>query len=365
MLINNKEYRTIWLNKNKKSIDIIDQRYIPFDFIIENIKNVEEMANAIKDMHLRGAPLIGVAAGYGMYLACLEAQNTENPDEYIKKSAKKLELTRPTAINLKWAIDKCLYGIFIKESLNDKIAISLKIAEKIADEDVEICKNIGLNGVKLIEEISKNKEGKPVNILTHCNAGALACVDHGTATSPIYEANRKGIPIHIWVEETRPRNQGKLTAWELQQNGIKNTVICDNTGGHIMQHGMVDLVIVGTDRTTAKGDVANKIGTYQKALAAADNNVPFYVALPSSTIDWTINDGLKEIPIEERSDEEVLFIEGKLNNKVEKIQLFSDGIIAANYAFDVTPARLITGLITEKGICKPNELHKLFNIHFV
>ena len=365
MLVDKREYRTIWLNNDKKSIDIIDQRFIPFDFVIENIKNVEEMANAIKDMHLRGAPLIGAAAGYGMYLACLEAKSADNPDLYIKKSAKQLEHTRPTAVNLKWGIDKSLSGIFTKENLDDKIAIALKIAENIADEDVETCKNIGLSGVKLIEEISKNKNGKKVNILTHCNAGALACVDHGTATSPIYEANRRGIPIHVWVEETRPRNQGKLTAWELQQNGIPNTVICDNTGGHLMQHGMVDIVIVGTDRTTAKGDVANKIGTYQKALAAADNNVPFYVALPSSTIDWTINDGLKEIPIEERSDEEILYIEGKLNNKVEKIQLFGDGIKGANYAFDVTPARLVTGLITEKGVCKPNELHKLFNIHFV
>lgn len=360
MLINGKKYRTIWLSSDKRSIEIIDQRFLPFEFKIERINSVLEMAGAIKDMHLRGAPLIGAAAGYGIYLATLEAKDKKDFDKYILESADILEKTRPTAVNLKWALERQLNSILKIDKIEDKINEALQIACEIADEDVEICKNIGLNGVKIIEQINKNKKGKIVNILTHCNAGALACVDHGTATSSIYEAARRKIPCHVWVEETRPRNQGKLTAWELEQNNIPNTVICDNTGGHLMQNGKVDLVIVGTDRTTSKGDVANKIGTYLKALAAFDNNVPFYVALPSTSIDWNIENG-NDIPIEERNEDEILFIEGLNDNKIKSIRLFPEKTRACNYGFDITPARLVTGLITEKGICKPYELRKMFN----
>lgn len=360
MLINDKEYRTIWLSDNNSSIEIIDQRFLPFKFIIEKIKSVSEMAAAIKEMHLRGAPLIGAAAGYGIYLAALEAKNKNNFDDHIIESAKTLEKTRPTAINLKWALERQLDSILKLNKTEDKIREALKIAQEIADEDVEICKNIGLNGIKIIEQISKNKNGKTVNVLTHCNAGALACVDYGTVTSTIYLASKRDIPIHVWIDETRPRNQGKLTAWELEQANISTTVICDNAGGHLMQNGMVDIVIVGTDRTTANGDVANKIGTYLKALSAADNNIPFYVALPSSSIDWKIENG-KSIPIEERDTDEVLYIEGLYENKIKKVRLFPEKTIAKNYGFDVTPARLVTGLITEKGICRPSDLKKMFN----
>jgi len=364
MIINGKDCRTIRLGIDKKSVEIIDQRFLPHEFVTEKIKTVEEMAAAIKDMHLRGAPLIGAAAGYGMYLACLNGKNRKDFDQYITDSANFLESTRPTAINLKCGISRALKEIIKGKNINDKIEIALKTAVKIADEDVEINRNIGLNGVKLIEDIAKNKKGKTVEILTHCNAGALATVDIGTATASIYEAFKRKIDIHVWVEETRPRNQGKLTAWELQQAGVPNTVICDNTGGHLMQTGKVDIVIVGTDRTTSNGDVANKIGTYQKALAANDNNVPFYVALPSPTIDWTLSSG-KQIPIEERTGEEVLYIEGYLNKKIKNVRLFAEKTKALNFGFDVTPARLITGLITEKGICKPDELEKFFGKNFV
>lgn len=359
MLINGKEYRTIWLTKNNLTVKIIDQRYLPFEFKIEKINNTIEMATAIKDMHLRGAPLIGAAAGYGMYLASLEAKTISDFNEHINKSAELLKNTRPTAINLKWAIDKQLSVISKENNIENKMKSALNTAKQIADNNVEICLNIGLHGSKIIEEISKKKRGKVVNILTHCNAGALATVDHGTATSPIYQASKKNIPLHVWVDETRPRNQGKLTAWELENNKIPNTIIADNTGGHLMQKGLVDLVIVGTDRTTANGDVANKIGTYLKALAAFDNNIPFYVALPSSTIDWGTEHG-DSIPIEERGDEEVLYIEGVVNKEITKVRLFSENATAINYAFDITPAKYITGLITEKGICKPSDLREFF-----
>lgn len=362
MLINGKEYRTIWLSSDKKSIEIIDQRFIPFEFRIEKINSVSKMADAIKDMHLRGAPLIGAAAGFGIYLAALEARDKEDFNKYILESSLILEKTRPTAVNLKWALNRQIDSILKIKNNEDKINEALRIAQEIADEDVEICKNIGLNGVKIIEQISKKNKGKIVNILTHCNAGALACVDHGTATSSIYEAVRRNIPCHVWVEETRPRNQGKLTSWELTQNNVQNTVICDNTGGHLIQNGKVDLVIVGTDRTTAKGDVANKIGTYLKALAASDNNIPFYVALPSSSIDWNIESG-NDIPIEERNEDEVLFIEGLDDDKIRSIRLFPQNTRACNFGFDITPARLVTGFITEKGICKPHELREMFNKH--
>ncbi len=359
MIINKKNYRTIWLSDNKMEVQIIDQRYLPYQFIIETIKSSTEMAIAIKDMHLRGAPLIGVAAAYGLYLATLEARNRPDPDSHIKYSAIMLQNTRPTAINLKWAIDKVLNEINKYNDLDEKISIAFRMAEMMADEDIQVCKKIGLNGLKIIEEISKKKNKELVNILTHCNAGALACIDLGTATAPLYEARKKGIKIHVWVDETRPRNQGRLTSWELEQAGIDNTIIVDNAGGYLMQKGLVDMVIVGTDRTTLNGDVANKIGTYLKAVAAYDNNIPFYVALPTSSIDRNINNSLTEIPIEEREQNEVLFIDGELKNKIEVVRLFSKNAKAKNYAFDITPAKYVTAFITEKGIFTPSQLKNI------
>jgi methylthioribose-1-phosphate isomerase len=360
MLINGKHYRTIWLSEDKKSVEIIDQRYLPFEFIIEKINNATEMGICIKEMHLRGAPLIGAAGAYGIYLAALEAYNLKIPDfnQHIKNCAVFLEKTRPTAVNLKWAIDRMMKELIKVETIEQKIAAAYRLSEEIADEDSETCRMIGIKGIKLIEDISKRKNGKPVQILTHCNAGALACVDYGTATSAMYEAKNRNIPIHVWVDETRPRNQGKITSWELEQNRIDNTIICDNTGGYLMSRGMIDIVIVGTDRTTRNGDVANKIGTYLKALAAKDNGIPFYVALPSSTYDHNLESG-EQIPIEERDESEILKIEGSLNGKIESVHLFSPHAKAANYGFDITPARLVTGFITEKGIFKPEELGAL------
>ncbi|MBN2367376.1 S-methyl-5-thioribose-1-phosphate isomerase [Candidatus Woesearchaeota archaeon] len=342
MNVDGKQYRGIWVNeRDKKLIQIIDQRHLPHKFIIEDLKTLDDAAIAIKDMHVRGAPLIGATAGYGMYLAALECIDLE-------EAARKLKSTRPTAIDLAWAVD---WQLKETKDKTDKAAATFETANKITEEIVEQCRKIGQHGMKLIEDISRKKEG-PVNILTHCNAGWLATVDYGTATAPIYAAFDKGIKVHVWVDETRPRNQGaRLTAWELLQHGIPHTIIADNVGGHLMQHGMVDMVVVGTDRTTYTGDVANKIGTYLKALAAKDTNVPFYVALPSSTFDWKTSSGM-DIPIEQRGDEEVKYIQGKDNSgELTKVLLTPEKSPAANYAFDVTPARLVTGLITERGVC--------------
>jgi methylthioribose-1-phosphate isomerase len=357
MNVNGKPFRTIWLKPgNVKVIQIIDQRYLPHQFIIEEITTSGQMAAAIKDMHLRGAGLIGAAAGYGMYLAALEAPENDSFEKYIVAAANKLKSTRPTAVNLAWAVDRQLESIRSGHSIQKKTDIALAVANEIADEDASYCKRIGEHGLKLIEEIWLTKNGGTVNILTHCNAGWLAFVDHGSATSAIYAAHDRGIHIHVWVDETRPRNQGaSLTAWELGQHGVPYTIIADNAGGHLMQHGMVDMVIVGSDRTTYTGDVANKIGTYLKALAAYDNNIPFYAALPSSTIDWQIEDGLKEIVIEERNGDEVKYMEGFCDGDIRKVLLTPENAKTANYGFDVTPARLITGIITERGICKPNK----------
>ncbi len=359
MKVNNKHYRTIWIEEDDKSIvKIIDQRNLPFEFIIESLKDVKEVATAIKDMHVRGAGLIGAAAGYGMYLAILQAPDDLN---YLNQAAKLLRKTRPTAVNLSWAVDRQLNAIREGETPVKRIAIALNTANKIADEDAKCCKKIGQHGVKIIEEISKRKNGEPVNILTHCNAGWLAFIDYGSATAPIYEAFDRDIKVYVWVDETRPRNQGaRLTAWELSQQGVPHTVIVDNAGGHLMQHGLVDMVIVGTDRTTYTGDVANKIGTYLKALAAKDNNIPFYVALPSSSFDWNLTNGIREIPIEERNPNEVKYIQGFSDDSVKKVLLTKS--TAANFAFDVTPARLVTELITEKGICEANE-KSILNLH--
>ncbi|MDA9105789.1 S-methyl-5-thioribose-1-phosphate isomerase [Candidatus Pelagibacter sp.] len=355
MKIQNKEYRTIWYEENV--VKIIDQTKLPHQFIIKDLKTVKDAINAIKVMEVRGAPLIGGTAAYGMALAIQE----NNDPEFIKKSAEELIQSRPTAINLKWAVDRMmekLSGINSDQILD----IALNEAKEICDEDEKFCENIGLNGLKIIEEIY-NKTKKKVNILTHCNAGWLATINWGTATSPIYHAHQKGIPVHVWVDETRPRNQGaNLTSYELNEENIPNTIIADNTGGILMQRGDVDMCIVGTDRTLSNGDVCNKIGTYLKALAAHDNNVPFYVALPSSTIDWEIKEG-KDIPIEERNSEELSHVEGiDENNEIKKVLIYPKKSKAMNLAFDVTPAKYVTGLITEKGICEASSdaLKKMF-----
>jgi methylthioribose-1-phosphate isomerase len=356
MLVDNKHYRTIWFkSESSDKVCIIDQRYLPHQFIVEEITTVDEMVTAINEMHLRGAGLIGAAAGYGMYLATLEAEKDKLFDASIKLSANKLINSRPTAVNLLWAVNKQLNAISKCTGIAGKKTIARELALCIADEDVNSCKSIGINGVKIIEEISHKKNGSVVNILTHCNAGWLAFVDYGSATAPIYEAFNKGIRVHVWVDETRPRNQGSgLTAWELLNAGVPHTIIADNAGGHLMQKGMVDMVITGADRVTGTGDTANKTGTYLKALAAKDNDIPFYIALPSSTFDWKMTNGLHQIPIEERDPDEVKYITGLYNNKLTKVLLTPSDSNALNYGFDITPARLITGLITERGICNAN-----------
>ena len=355
MKIEGKEYRTIWFENN--IVKIIDQTKLPHKFTIKDLKTVKDAINAIKIMEVRGAPLIGATAAYGLVLSILE----KNDQSFLKKSAEDLIKSRPTAINLKWAIDrmmKKLSGVNSEKILD----IALNEAKEICEEDIKFCENIGLNGLKIIEDIY-NKKKSTVNILTHCNAGWLATINWGTATSPIYHAHKKGIPVHVWADETRPRNQGaNLTSYELNEEGIKNTIIADNTGGILMQRGQVDMCIVGTDRTLSNGDVCNKVGTYLKALAAKDNDVPFYVALPSSTIDWNIKNP-KDIPIEERSSEELSKIDGiDEDGKIKKVLIYPNKSKALNLAFDVTPAKYITGLITEKGICEATEegLNNLF-----
>ncbi len=347
MKIEGKTYRTIWFEDNE--VKIIDQTKLPHKFIIKSLRTVEDSINAIKTMEVRGAPLIGATAAYGLVLSIIE----KNDLSFLKMSGEKLISSRPTAINLKWAVDRVmrkLLGVNNKNILNT----ALEEAKSIVEEDIGFCKNIGLNGLKLIEEISNRKD--TVNILTHCNAGWLATIDWGTATSPIYHAHQKGIKVHVWVDETRPRNQGaNLTSFELNEEGISNTVITDNAGGLLMQRNKVDICIVGTDRTLSNGDVCNKVGTYLKALAAKDNNIPFYVALPSSTIDWNIKNQ-KQIPIEERNTEELSHIEGiDENNKVRRIRIYPKKSKSLNLAFDITPAKFVTGLITEKGICEASE----------
>ncbi len=357
MKVNGKHYRTIWLKEDDSAVvQIIDQRWLPHQFVVEDLKSVEDLARAIEEMHLRGAPLIGSAAAYGMYLATLQAPPDRTFDKFLNRSAVQLKATRPTAVNLAYALDRVLNALEKGNTKQEKIALALKIAEAITEESVAHCRKIGEFGFEIIEKISSQKKGETVNILTHCNAGWLACIDFGTATAPIYAAFEAGVNIHVWVDETRPRNQGaRLTAFELGEQGIPHTIITDNAGGHLMQRGMVDLVLVGSDRTTLRGDVGNKIGTYLKALAAFDNGVPFYAALPSSSFDWTIRDGLKEIPIEQRGAEEVKYIQGNRKGKLQKVLLTPKQSPAANYAFDVTPARLVTGLITERGICAAKE----------
>ena len=359
MKVNGNHYHSIWYDKNLDQVKIIDQRLLPYEFKIITVETLEEFETAIKDMAVRGAPLIGATAAFGIARQMLRDHSNKN----LVLSWDRLNQTRPTAINLKWALDRCRNHL-LNIPLKDRGYEAMQLAIEIANEDVEINKKIGLNGLEIIKSISKKKpKGEPTRLLTHCNAGWLATVDWGTATSPMYQAHNLNIPIHVWVDETRPRNQGALTAWELKSHGISHNYITDNAGGHLMQHGLVDMVIVGTDRTTSRGDVCNKIGTYLKALAAKDNNIPFYVALPSPTIDWTIEDGINEIPIEERSESEVSLIQGKDNSGfISKLKVTPEGTIGSNPAFDVTPAKLITGLITEKGVCEAssNGLQKLF-----
>jgi methylthioribose-1-phosphate isomerase len=348
MKVDGKPTRTIWLEADGHSVGIIDQTQLPHRFVTLRLTTLDHAAHAITAMQVRGAPLIGVAAAYGVALAL----NADPSDEALERACAALLGTRPTAINLKWALDEMMAAVRNRPH-GERAAAAYRRAAEIADEDVAINQAIGRHGVTLIEAImTRKKPGEPVNVLTHCNAGWLAAVDVGTAIASIYAAHDSGLPVHVWVDETRPRNQGaSLTAWELGQHGVPHTVIPDNTGGHLMQHGQVDLVIVGTDRVAANGDVCNKIGTYLKALAAKDNGVPFYVALPSPTIDFTVKDGMREIPIEERAPEEVTTISGlTADGRIETVRLVPADAQVANYGFDVTPARLVTGLITERGI---------------
>jgi methylthioribose-1-phosphate isomerase len=347
------DFRTIWLNEDGY-IEVIDQRILPHKLEIVRLISYKDAVVAIKNMTVRGAPLIGATAAYGIYLAVREMIEKQLNGEFLEQAFDELRASRPTAVNLFWALDR------MRESLDnsdDFLKTSLDQANSIVSDDIETCRMIGVHGLPLLEEISRRKQGETVNVLTHCNAGMLGCVQWGTITSPIYQAHLKGIKVHVWVDETRPRNQGSnLTAYELTRHGIPHTLIVDNAGGHLMQHGMVDVVIVGTDRTTRNGDVANKIGTYLKALSAKDNNVPFYVALPSTTLDMTIRDGLKEIPIEERDQNEVKYISGlRSDGQIDSVLICPETTNASNYGFDVTPARLVTGLITERGVCKANE----------
>lgn len=368
MNIQGKHYRTIWLDpSNKEVVQTIDQRYLPFEFVVEDLKTPKDVAISIKEMHIRGAGLIGATAGYGMYLVALsivrQGVPAGSPDFYQQATelGEMLKATRPTAVNLEWGVDRTLKAMRARPT--DPVGAALETATEIADEDAEYCRRIGQHGVEIIEEIYKKNGGKTVNILTHCNAGWLAFVDHGTATAPIYAAQERGIPIHVWVDETRPRNQGaRLTAYELGQQGVPHTIIADNVGGHLMQHGMVDMVITGADRVTHTGDAANKIGTYLKALAAKDNNIPFYVALPSSTFDWEMTDGVKQIPVEERGGEEVIWMEGWTSEGVQNVRITPENSPAVNFGFDVTPSRLIKGLITERGICEASKegVYKLY-----
>ncbi len=361
MTIDSKHFRTIWVDDDGWTVAIIDQIELPHVFVTKGLKTAGDAAYAIRNMLVRGAPLIGATAAYGICLALREDASDEN----LEAASELLMATRPTAVNLRWAIDE-MTNTVRNLAREKRVIAAYARAGEICDEDVETCRMIGVHGLGLIEQIARRKKGAPVNLLTHCNAGWLATVDWGTATSPIYQAHGAGIPVHVWVDETRPRNQGaRLTAWELKEMGVPHTIIADNTGGHLMQSGQVDLCLVGTDRTTSRGDVANKIGTYLKALAARDNGVPFFVALPHSTIDWSLDDG-RNIPIEQRDPKEVTHIAGRLEDgSIATVEIGPPGSTAANYAFDVTPARLVTGFITERGVtpATPEGLALLYPEH--
>lgn len=362
MNVEGRQFRTIWPDPRCKAVEIIDQTRLPHDFTVARIHSLPMMVTAIKTMQVRGAPLIGAAAAYGMALAMLEdvGISQADSDANLARAAASLLASRPTAVNLRWAVQRMVACLQVLPTAERNLA-AWKEAAAICDEDVKINQAIGQHGLKLIQARVSGQH-KPVNILTHCNAGWLAAVDWGTALAPIYAAHDAGIAVHVWVDETRPRNQGaSLTAWELGRHGVPHTVITDNAGGHLMQHGQVDMVIVGADRVTSTGDVCNKIGTYLKALAAVDNQVPFYAAVPSPTIDWSISDGLSQIAIEERSADEVAWVQGKLaSGEIAQVNVLPDDSPAANPAFDVTPARLVTGIITERGVCAPDRLRSLF-----
>lgn len=348
MKVNGTHYRSLWWNAEAEVLEIIDQRALPYAFVTQPVRSLDDFAAAISEMRVRGAPLIGATAAYGMARAMAE----DPSDPAMDRAYDVLYATRPTAVNLRWALDRCRAQL-LRLPNAERAEAALALAHAISDEDVEINRQIGAHGLALIRDIAARKPGgDPVRVLTHCNAGWLATVDWGTATSPLYQAHDAGVPLHVWVDETRPRNQGALTAWELGSHGIPHSYITDNAGGHLMQHGQVDLVITGTDRTTRTGDVCNKIGTYLKALAAHDNGVPFYVGLPSPTIDWSVSDGVADIPIEERSPHEVSHVQGTgASGEIEEVQVSPKGSPTGNPAFDVTPSRLVTGLITERGVC--------------
>jgi len=349
--------RPIWLDADGQTVCVIDQRRLPHEMHVLRLKTVDDVIFAIRRMVVRGAPLIGVTAAYGVYLA------VRNSSEPMGSACERIRAARPTAVNLAWAVDRMAAVAAQPGSSEERAERALRAASRIAEQECENCRLIGVHGLPLIEKIHHRKAGQTVDILTHCNAGWLACIEYGTATAPIYAAFEKGIDLHVWVDETRPLNQGaRLTAWELGRRGIAHTVVSDNAGGHLMQHGRVDMVIVGTDRTTHTGDVANKIGTYLKALAAHDNGIPFYVALPSSTFDWQLNDGLRQIPIEERDPDEVRYVEGRCEGRTCRVLVPPEDSPAANFAFDVTPARLVTGFITERGVCRATaeDIRRLF-----
>ncbi|MFZ2630736.1 MAG: S-methyl-5-thioribose-1-phosphate isomerase [Desulfosalsimonadaceae bacterium] len=353
--------RPIWLDALTDTVMVIDQRKLPHELAIMDLCSVDQVIHAIREMVVRGAPLIGVTGAYGVFVALKTNPDRVSDDGWIAREAEKIAAARPTAVNLAWAVEKTYSAVIREKDPVLRTDVARKIAGDIAEEEVENSRRIGKHGLALIQEIARNNPGRPVNVLTHCNAGSLACVEFGTATAPIYAAHEAGIPVHVWVDETRPLNQGaRLTAWELGRAGVPHTVITDNAGGHLMQHGQVDMVIVGTDRTTYTGDAANKIGTYLKALAAFDNQIPFYVALPSSTFDWTIRDGVRDIPIEERDPDEVRYMPGIARSR--ETLLVPEDSPAANFAFDVTPARLVTGFITERGVCRATEhdIRRLF-----
>ncbi len=359
MKVKGVQFRSIWLNEDGESVDIIDQTRLPHEFVVKSMRSVEDAAEAISVMRVRGAPLIGATAAYGLALA----MQADGSDESLRNAYQQLLATRPTASNLRWALDR-LHPEIAEYKPSRRARTAYRMAADVCNEDVEINDAIGEHGLSMIQNLWTNRKRKDgsFHILTHCNAGWLATVDWGTALAPIYKAHDAGVPVHVWVDETRPRNQGAaLTAWELKSHGIPHDVIVDNAGGHLMQHGMVDMVITGTDRTARNGDVCNKIGTYLKALAARDNRIPFYVALPGPTIDWTINNGVAEIPIEERDPGEITDIPGKTSSgDVSTVQITPDGVTARNFAFDVTPAKLVTGLITERGVCAASEQGLLF-----
>jgi methylthioribose-1-phosphate isomerase len=364
MKVNGRHFESIWIpSDNQEMVKIIDQRHLPFNLVIEDLDTAEAMFTAIREMHLRGAPLIGAAGALGMYLAMRKAPEMGNISGYIRKMAIFLKSARPTAVNLSWGIDRVIEALLNCKSREDMIARAREVSLDILAEEKENCRMIGKHGLILIENVLDRHPETPVNILTHCNAGWLACIDYGTALAPVYLAHDKGIPLHVWVDETRPRNQGaRLTSWELQQHGIPCTVITDNAGGYLMNQGKVDMVLVGSDRASSFGDIVNKVGTYLKALAAFDNRIPFYVAMPSSTIDWELEEGARGTPIEEREGDELRYMEGWDDGRPVRLRIMSEETRVANYGFDITPARLVTAIITERGITKANktQLLKLF-----